>query len=91
MENLFLNTDKYMSLDKAKAIGYTRFDITQRTTTYLLSKEASSMERGIYFDGWFKNEHCYHPSLPARVEKRGEDAIVTLLDVGVYTVLTFHA
>lgn len=24
------------------------------------------MERGIYFDGWFKNEHCYHPSLPAR-------------------------
>lgn len=24
------------------------------------------MERGIYFDGWFKHEHCYHPSLPLR-------------------------
>lgn len=24
------------------------------------------MERGIYFDGWFKNNHCYHPSLPLR-------------------------
>ena len=24
------------------------------------------MERGIYFDGWFRNEHCYHPSLPMR-------------------------
>jgi hypothetical protein len=24
------------------------------------------MERGIYFDGWYKNNHCYHPSLPIR-------------------------
>jgi len=24
------------------------------------------MERGIYFDGWFPNEHCYHPSMPPR-------------------------
>ncbi|MCR5119730.1 MAG: beta-galactosidase [Lachnospiraceae bacterium] len=24
------------------------------------------MERGIYFDGWYKHEHCYHPSLPMR-------------------------
>lgn len=24
------------------------------------------MERGIYFDGWFRHNHCYHPSLPAR-------------------------
>ena len=24
------------------------------------------MERGIYFDGWFRREHCYHPSLPQR-------------------------
>jgi len=24
------------------------------------------MERSIYFDGWTKNVHCYHPSLPMR-------------------------
>ena len=24
------------------------------------------MERGVYFDGWFENEYCYHPSLPMR-------------------------
>ncbi|WP_157480006.1 alpha-amylase family protein [Leifsonia sp. Root227] len=24
------------------------------------------MERGIYFDGWYPNEHCYHPSMPPR-------------------------
>ena len=24
------------------------------------------MERGVYFDAWFPNQHCYHPSLPAR-------------------------
>ena len=24
------------------------------------------MERGIYFDGWFKHNYCYHPGLPPR-------------------------
>ena len=24
------------------------------------------MERGVYFDGWYRGRHCYHPSLPAR-------------------------
>ena len=24
------------------------------------------MERGVYFDGWFPRQHCYHPSLPPR-------------------------
>ncbi len=24
------------------------------------------MERGIYFDGWFPNHYCYHPSMPPR-------------------------
>ena len=24
------------------------------------------MERGIYFDGWYRGQHCYHPSLPTR-------------------------
>ncbi len=31
------------------------------------------MERGVYFDGWFKNNHCYHPSLPLRSAQMIED------------------
>jgi hypothetical protein len=31
------------------------------------------MERGIYFDGWYKNNHCYHPSLPFRSMQMIED------------------
>ena len=31
------------------------------------------MERGIYFDGWFKHNHCYHPSLPIRSRQMLED------------------
>ena len=31
------------------------------------------MERGIYFDGWFKHNHCYHPSLPIRTVQMLED------------------
>jgi len=31
------------------------------------------MERGIYFDGWYKNNHCYHPSLPYRSMQMIED------------------
>jgi hypothetical protein len=31
------------------------------------------MERGIYFDGWYKNNHCYHPSLPIRSMQMIED------------------
>ncbi len=31
------------------------------------------MERGIYFDAWLKNEHCYHPSLPIRNLQMLED------------------
>ena len=31
------------------------------------------MERGIYFDGWFKHNHCYHPSLPLRNTQMLED------------------
>jgi hypothetical protein len=32
-------------------------------------KDATSVnrvERGVYFDGWFPRQHCYHPSLPPR-------------------------
>lgn len=42
------------------------------------------MERGIYFDGWFKHEHCYHPSLPARRQQMLED-----LEMYHGTVLTW--
>jgi len=31
------------------------------------------MERGVYFDGWFPRQHCYHPSLPPRRMKMLED------------------
>jgi hypothetical protein len=31
------------------------------------------MERGVYFDGWFPRQHCYHPSLPPRRLKMIED------------------
>lgn len=31
------------------------------------------MERGIYFDGWFKHQFCYHPSLPMRSRQMLED------------------
>ncbi len=31
------------------------------------------MERGNYFDGWFKHNHCYHPSLPLRNAQMLED------------------
>lgn len=35
--------------------------------------QANRMERGIYFDGWFKHNHCYHPSLPLRSMQMIED------------------
>lgn len=31
------------------------------------------MERGVYFDAWFKHNHCYHPSLPLRSLQNLED------------------
>ena len=31
------------------------------------------MERGIYFDGWYKHNFCYHPSLPLRCRQMLED------------------
>ena len=31
------------------------------------------MERGIYFDGWFRHNHCYHPGLPPRSAQMLED------------------
>jgi len=31
------------------------------------------MERGSYFDAWYRDEHCYHPSLPMRRIQMVED------------------
>lgn len=31
------------------------------------------MDRGVYFDGWMKHNHCYHPSLPLRSMQMLED------------------
>ena len=31
------------------------------------------MERGIYFDGWYKHNFCYHPSLPIRSRQMLEE------------------
>ena len=31
------------------------------------------MERGIYFDGWYRDEYCYHPTLPFRSLRMIED------------------
>lgn len=31
------------------------------------------MERGVYFDAWYHNNHCYHPSLPLRSYQMIED------------------
>ncbi|WIE54109.1 hypothetical protein [Curtobacterium sp. MCBD17_003] len=33
------------------------------------------MERGIYFDGWYPNEHCYHPSMPPRRLTMADDVV----------------
>src|SRR4028119_1579734 len=30
-------------------------------------------ERGVYFDAWFPRQHCYHPSLPPRRLRVGDD------------------
>lgn len=31
------------------------------------------MDRGVYFDGWYRGQHCYHPSLPPRRLRMVED------------------
>jgi hypothetical protein len=33
------------------------------------------LERGIYFDGWYRDEHCYHPSLPMRRTQMIDDLV----------------
>lgn len=31
------------------------------------------MERGVYFDGWYKHQFCYHPGMPPRSAQMLED------------------
>lgn len=45
------------------------------------------MERGVYFDGWFPRQHCYHPSLPARRLKMVEDLVDYKATVLVWSAL----
>lgn len=33
------------------------------------------MQRGVYFDGWFPRQHCYHPSLPPRRLRMVDDLV----------------
>jgi len=45
------------------------------------------MERGVYFDGWYKNNHCYHPSLPVRSMQMIEDLERYKADILVWSAL----
>ena len=40
------------------------------------------MERGIYFDAWYKDEFCYHPSLPMRMIPLAVIMMFSLLGCG---------
>jgi hypothetical protein len=33
------------------------------------------LERGIYFDAWYRDEHCFHPSLPMRRTQMVQDLV----------------
>jgi hypothetical protein len=33
------------------------------------------VQRGVYFDGWFSRQHCYHPSLPPRRLRMVDDLV----------------
>lgn len=39
------------------------------------SGEATLGTRGVYFDGWFPRQHCYHPSLPPRRLRMIDDLV----------------
>lgn len=45
------------------------------------------MERGIYFDGWHHDGHCYHPSLPFRSMRMVEDLEKYKATILVWSVL----
>jgi hypothetical protein len=45
------------------------------------------MQRGVYFDGWFPRQHCYHPSLPPRRLRMVDDLVDYRATVLVWSAL----
>ena len=45
------------------------------------------MQRGVYFDGWFPRQHCYHPSLPPRRLRMVEDLVDLRANVLVWSAM----
>jgi hypothetical protein len=45
------------------------------------------VERGVYFDGWFPRQHCYHPSLPPRRLRMVDDLVDYRATVLVWSAL----
>ncbi|MDX6302416.1 MAG: hypothetical protein QOF53_3630 [Nocardioidaceae bacterium] len=45
------------------------------------------MHRGVYFDGWFPRQHCYHPSLPPRRLRMVDDLVDLKATVLVWSAM----
>jgi len=45
------------------------------------------VQRGVYFDGWFPRQHCYHPSLPPRRLRMVDDLVDYRATVLVWAAL----
>jgi hypothetical protein len=45
------------------------------------------VHRGVYFDGWFPRQHCYHPSLPPRRLRMVEDLVDLRATVLVWSAM----
>jgi hypothetical protein len=45
------------------------------------------MQRGVYFDGWYPNQHNYHPSLPPRRLKMIDDLVEMRATMLVWSAL----
>ncbi|MGW0229366.1 hypothetical protein ACWDWO_13700 [Actinopolymorpha singaporensis] len=45
------------------------------------------MRRGVYFDGWFPGQHCYHPSLPPRRLRMVDDLVDYRADMLVWAAM----
>jgi hypothetical protein len=45
------------------------------------------VHRGVYFDGWFSRQHCYHPSLPPRRLRMVDDLVDYRATVLVWAAL----
>jgi hypothetical protein len=45
------------------------------------------MERGVYFDGWYRHNHCYHPTLPFRSLQMVDDLQIFKATLLVWSAL----